>query len=123
MKLEELLVEQDGSDAIFQVRVRGNFYDGKYYATGMDSIFVLASSADEATRIAKDNVDALERHFRSKKYSSGKTAIAKNDQRKFTPNDVGRASASAQKQHNKVLHRDGTIGPASVVTESAPGAI
>ena len=68
--------------AIYQVVCRGNFYAGKYYETGLDSIFVLADSPEEATQIAKNNVDAIVDHFHNKRYKVGSRsipAIRKND--------------------------------------------
>ena len=117
MKLEELLNEQETEDKMFQVRVRGNFYGGKYYEVGIDSIFVLASSPEEAKQISEKNIAAVEQHFRNKRYRKGtKTiaAIAKKDKHKMKPSDIGKVTISKQKEHKKVLHRDGTVKPASI---------
>ena len=111
MKLEELINEQETEDKLFMVRVRGNFYGGKYYETGIDSLFVSASSPDEAVKIAKDNIEAVEQHFRTKKYHSGKMAIAKKDKKKFKPEDIVDAKVTKQVSHPKVLNRDGKVKP------------
>ena len=39
------------TESIYQVKVRANFYGGKYYETSIDSIFVKASSTAEAKRL------------------------------------------------------------------------
>jgi hypothetical protein len=94
-------------DTIFQVIIRGNFWGGKYYETGLDSIFVLATNKNEAMKIAKDNIDKVENHFRNKKYHNGKFAIGKKDKNKFKPDDVVQAKDSTQRKHNKTLTRTG----------------
>jgi len=113
MKLEEILNEEV-TEKLYMVRVRGNFYGGKYYETGLDSIFVLASSPEEAVKIGKDNVEAVEQHFRTKKVHGGKLAIAKKDKHHLAPKDILDAKVTKQAEHNKVLHRDGTVKPASI---------
>lgn len=113
MKLDEILKEED-KQSLFMITVRGNFYGGKYYETGLDSMFVLASSKEEALKIGKDNVSAVEKHFRAKKYVGGKMAIAKKDTVKFTEKSIATAKSTTQKKHGKVLHSDGTVKPADI---------
>jgi len=113
MKLEELK-EAKEEDRLYFVRVRGNFYGGKYYEDGLDSILVLASSEEEAVANAKKHVDAVEKHFRSKKIYGGKLAIAKKDKKRFKADDIKGAKVTSTGSHNKVLQRDGTVGPVTV---------
>ena len=114
MKILRELYEGADSEQIFLVRVRGNFYGGKYYETGLDSIFVLAGSDKEAVAIAKKNIASVEKHFRNKKYANGKKAISRNDKKRFKADDIADAKVTKQKEHNKVLKADGSVGPASI---------
>jgi len=110
MKLLKELNEAT-EDQLYFVKVMANFYGGKYYETGIDSILVLASSEQEAVDNAKKNVKAVEDHFRSKKLAGGKLAIAKKDTKHFTPDNIKSAKVTNNKKHNKVLKRDGSVGP------------
>ena len=115
MKLEEL--KENKEDRLYFVRVRGNFYGGKYYETGIDSILVQAASEQEAVATAKKHVDAVETHFRNKRYRKGEksiAAIAKKDKRKFKADDIKDAKVTTNTTNNKVLQRDGTVGPVTV---------
>lgn len=112
--MQDLSAEQESGNRLFLVRVRGNFYGGKYYEDGVDSIFVLASSPDEAVKIAKDNVNSVEQHFRTKRVHGGKLAIAAKDQKHFTPENVFGAKVTTMTTHSKVLHKNAEVKPASV---------
>ena len=108
MKLKQILNERATRLQLFLVRVRGNFYGGKYYETGLDSMFVLASSTEDA---AKKHIGAVEEHFRNKKYTNGKKAISRNDKKRFKPDDISDAKATSQKEHRNVLKANGSVGP------------
>ena len=114
MKILRELYENADSQQMYLVRVIGNFYGGKYYETGLDSIFVLASSDTEAVAIAKKNISSVETHFRNKKYTNGKKAISRNDKKHFKAGDIKDAKVTTQKEHRKVLKADGSVGPAKI---------
>jgi hypothetical protein len=69
--MRESVTEDEGDQMLYQVRCIGTFYGGKYRETGMDSIFVLAGSEDEALQIAQSNKDAVVKHFLNKRYRKG----------------------------------------------------
>ena len=92
---------------IYQVIVRGNFWGGRYYETGLDSIFVLADDKEDARHIAKSNIEAVETHFRNKKLHCGKWDIAKKDQYRFKESCIGTAKLTTNKKYNKTLIRTG----------------
>jgi len=64
---------------IYGVRIVGNFWGGKYYESGIDSIFVLASSSSEAKKIAEKNVDLITEFQKNKILHGGKRALRKKD--------------------------------------------
>ena len=98
-------------DNVYQVRVRGNFWGGRYYEIGLDSIFVLAENESNAINITKSNIRNVERHFRKKKYHNGKMAISKRDMHHFKDIDIGKATLSKNMMsYNKLLHKNGIFG-------------
>jgi len=77
------LLNEEKSQGIFEVSVLGNFYAGKFYEWGLDKIFVLASSPDEALKLAKRNIDEITLMFKNKKFRNGKKALQKRDHKKI----------------------------------------
>lgn len=71
-KFINMLKEEVSKESIYTVKTLGNFYGGKYYETGVDSIFVLAASPEEALTLAKKNIDVITAMFKEKKYTNGK---------------------------------------------------
>lgn len=115
------IISEEAKEQLFMVRVRGNFYGGKYYETGIDSLFVLANSPEDAVSIAKKNIKAVEEHFRNKRYANGKAAISKNDKKSFKAGDVVDAKPTKQQKHSKVLKRDGSVGPMALTEAVTAG--
>lgn len=72
------IFKESKEEGIYSVPAIANFYGGKYYEQGIDTFFVLASSPEEAKKIAGDNVDVVDKMFRNKKYKN-KNAISKRD--------------------------------------------
>ncbi|RLC08802.1 MAG: hypothetical protein DRI24_22795 [Deltaproteobacteria bacterium] len=100
------------SQALYMVRCTGNFYAGKYRETGVDSLFVLAGSEDEAIGIAQNNKEAVVNHFLNKRLRNGARtvpAMVSKDAHSLKITNV--AKLTTQKQYNKALHSDGTFGP------------
>lgn len=108
------LITEEADPQIYQVTVSGNFYGGKYYENGLDSIFVLAHSPQEAKKIAQDNVAGVEDHFRNKVYQGGKKAISKNDKHKFSTKDIGTAKLTSNKSFHKTLTTSGKFEKVSI---------
>lgn len=104
---EEIIDAEVDLDKMFMVTIRGNFWGGKYYEDGLDSIFVKAGSDKEAKEIAKMNIDKVEDHFRNKRYWHGKRAIALKDKHMFKDSDVCKVRPTKQKKHGKCLTKAG----------------
>lgn len=112
MKLHEILNEaMEHDQQLFLVRCRGNFYGGKYYETGLDSVFVLASSPDEAVNIANNNIDAIIEHFKNKRVHGGKPGMRRKDN---TGVKIVDAKQTSQSSHSKVLTSNGYIEPVNL---------
>ena len=97
------------NEQLFMVRCIGNFFGGKYYETGMDSIFVAATSKEEAVELANNSIDAVVEHFHNKRVSGASHALRRKDNRVRITGDA--KPVPNQKQYNKALLRDGTFGP------------
>jgi len=69
----------EAKQSIYSVHIVGNFWGGRYYEQGLDSIFVLASSPSEAKKIAEKNVDLITEFQKNKILHGGKRALAKKD--------------------------------------------
>jgi len=107
MNVAVILEKTSSNDAaLFTVRVRGNFYNGYMYEQGVDSILVLATSSVEAMKIAKGNVNAIETHFREKRYD-GSLAISKNDKSNMTKKNILRAKHTNNQKWYKTLTTSG----------------
>ena len=93
-------------DKLFGVRMVGNFWGGKYYETGLDTIIVAAKDAAEAKKIAEDNLDAIVKHFHEKKLGSQKRpALRRKDNKvKVGAGTIGQVK---QRAFHKTLTRDG----------------
>ncbi len=91
------------SDQLYMVRCIGNFWGSKYYETGVDSIVVAASSADEAVDIARNNVDAIVDHFHNKRVKNRPALRAKDNKVKVTDT----VKQLNQTSWHKTLTRDG----------------
>jgi len=100
----DILEKKEEKGGIYTIRVTGNFYGGKYYETGIDSFFVLASSSEEALKLAQNNVDTITDMFKGKKYN-GKPAIAKKDTIKIKVSGEA-PKLSGMKKAKKVLTKN-----------------
>lgn len=114
-ELNEVEDEIDESMKIYQVPVIGNFWSGKYYVQGIDSVHVLASSSEEAKKIAQDNLDQVKEHFLNKKYPHGNMGGTKPALRRDNPGPI-RIGASNPKpttmtQYSKTLTIQGSFIP------------
>jgi len=104
--------EGDGNQHLYMVRCIGNFWGGKYYETGIDSIVVAASSSDEAVQLANSNIDAVIEHFHNKRIGARKRpALRRNDNTVRATDTVKELS---QTEFHKVLSSNGTFGPINV---------
>jgi hypothetical protein len=105
-------VTESSEQALYLTTFMSNFYSGKYYQQGMDSMFVLASSPEEAKAIAGKNLGAALEHFKNKRYLVGsrKTPAIRKEE-KVIKLGSGTAKATSQQKHGKVLQADGTVGP------------
>ena len=101
--------EEGGELNLYAVPFYGNFYGGKYYETGVDSMFVLASSPEEAKEIGAENIDLVMDHFKNKRYRVGSRSIRAMQ----LNNKVLRLGGgplpkpSKTRKHSKVLTREG----------------
>jgi len=118
--------EQTSNTQLYLQPFVSNFYSGKYYQSGIDSMFVLASSPEEATAIAKEHINAALEHFKSKRYRKGSGSIPalRKDETNIKVSSL--AKPSAQQSHNKVLTASGTVGPVDLArleeAEATPGS-
>ena len=94
---------------IYGVRIRGNFYSGRFYEQGVDIVFVLAESEEEAKKISEDNIAAIEDMFRNKRVYQGRRAIKLSDKRKFLKSDIGLIKYSNMIHYDKVLNNEGNF--------------
>lgn len=104
--------EDEPKQMLYMVSCISNFWGGKYYEQSLDSIFVLASSSEEAVSIAQNNQDAVLTHFKNKRYTNGKPALRKQETVLKVTNSA--KPAPNQLQHPKVLQADGTVGPVNL---------
>ncbi len=93
------------TEDIYQVECVGNFYGGKFYETGLDSIFVLADSSEAALNLAKKNIDVITAMFKEKKYVGGKKALAAKDKSKIKI-ATGKPKKTSMKKFKKVLTKN-----------------
>lgn len=110
-----------GGPHFYLVRCYGNFWGGKYYESGIDSIFVFAEDEQDAVSIAKANKGAVLDHFKNKRVGSGerkRPAIKRDDNFLEIRNAKGMPT---QRKHHKVLRADGTIGPMDLDEMGLPG--
>ena len=94
------------------VVVHHNFWGGRYYETGYRSITVIAGSILDADRIAKNNLDAIEKHFRAMRLPRGSRtirAIKKSEGYRLKPNDIRRVTKLYGAGKTKALHANGEI--------------
>jgi hypothetical protein len=102
-------------DKLYRVGFISNFYSGRYHDVGIDSMFVLASSPEEANKIAGSNLDAALAHFKAKRYTKGnRTVPAVSPKETFIKLGRKDAKETEQRAHSKVLTRDGTVRPVNL---------
>jgi len=116
----------EDTQKLYMVPFIGNFYDGKYYAQGIDSILVKASSPEEAKQLAGDNMEAVLDHFKHKRYRKGKgsiSAIKRDDT--YLKLGGGPAKETNQRVYRKALTSNGVFEPVNLdeqtVTEDNAG--
>lgn len=118
---ENLDEDHTGGPHFYMVKCVGNFWSGKYYEQGIDSIVVYAENEQDAVRIAQENKDVVLNHFKSKRVGPGKRpAIKADDNYLKITNDA--KPMLTQRSYNKALKSDGSIGPVNLdenVTDSA----
>lgn len=103
--LDWLDEDNSGEQKLWMVKFIGDFWGGKYYETGIDSMFVLASSSEEAKQLAANNMDAVVDHFSNKVYHGGKRALRKGDTKVRLAG--GDAKETDQRKYKKALTANG----------------
>jgi len=110
--IKEDEVEGTAGQHLYMVRCRGNFWGGKYYEDGLDSIVVAAGSPDEAFQIANSNIDAVVEHFHNKKLGARKRPALRRKDNKVKVTDT--TKELSQTAFHKVLSSNGTFGSVNV---------
>lgn len=94
------------------VNVRHNFWGGKYYESSCRAITVVAGSANQAEYIAKNNLEAVEKHFRAMRIQRGSRtvrAIRKCERYRLQPIDIRRVTKLYSTGTVKALTSDGEM--------------
>lgn len=94
----------------YYVWCRHNFWGGKFYEVGSRSIFVLATSPEEASQFIINNLGVAETYFRSLRIQRGSKkirAVRRSEGYKLQPSDVGRVVPVTGTMSIKALNQEG----------------
>jgi len=100
------LSETNNTSGLYAVKCIGNFWGGSRYEQGLDLIYVLANSPEEAKKIAENNIDTVTEHFKNKILKGKKRALAKSDNVKVKIG-VGMPKLTTNTSFHKTLTKSG----------------
>lgn len=80
--------DDNGDEKVWGVRIRNNYYAGKYYDYSSHSYPVLATSADEAIQLVLAHADEVLAHLMTKRLHSGKKLVSPSHPVKITKREV-----------------------------------